>query len=208
MYALYIDESGDSGRYDANDVTKQSSTKHFTLAGIIVQDRAIGPINAHVQNLIRRYFNPASLDDKFKLHYYPLTKGRPPYDQLSPKEGARLASDMFDIIRTSKCALLSVTVNLENYFEKRYPLEDPKAYAMVLMLERFQDFLKLNKSGGSVIYERFNKRERKKIKKTVAALHGRLVIKHYKEIYGMLGNIRNGDPAKEHYWSLRIFSRM
>lgn len=99
MHTLYIDESGDPGRYDANDVTIQSSTKHFTLAGIIVQNQTIGPINAHVQNLIRKNFEPASLDSKFKLHYYLLTKGLSPYDQLSPKEGERLADDMFEIIR-------------------------------------------------------------------------------------------------------------
>lgn len=205
MDVLYIDESGDPGRYDINDITIQNSTKHFTLAGIIVQDRMIGPLNTHVQNLIRQYFDTASLDGKFKLHYYPLAKGRPPYDQLSPKERKCLVDDIFELIRTSQCKLLSATINLEKYFKKDYALENPKAYAMLLMLERFQDFLNMNGSDGSVVYERFNKRERRKIKRAVTALHERLEIKHYKEIDGMLGDIRNGDPTKEHILELADF---
>lgn len=76
---------------------------------------------------------------------------------------------------------------------------------MVLMLERFQGFLKMNKSIGSVVYERFNKRERKKLKKTVTAMHKRLGIRHYREIDSMLDSIRNGDPAKEHILELADF---
>ena len=170
VYTLYIDESGDPGRYDANDVTAQSSTKHFTLAGIIVQDRVISTINTHVQNLIQQYFKSIPLDDKFKLHCYPLVKNHPPYDQLPGKGRLRLMDDVFGVILNSRCWLLSATINLEKYFKKGYPYENPKAYAMLLMLERFQRFLRLNDSAGNAIYERFRSGDRRKIKRTISAL--------------------------------------
>ena len=56
----------------------------------------------------------------------------------------------------------------------------------------------MNRSGGSAVYERFNKRERKKLKKAVAAMRKRPGIRHCREIDDMAGSMHNGDPAKEH----------
>ena len=207
MYTLYIDESGDPGRYDANDVTK-SSTKHFTLAGIIAQDRVINTINTQVQNLIQQHFKSIPLDDKFKLHCYPLVKNYPPYDQLPAKGRLRLMDDVFGIIRNSQCWLLSATINLEKYFKKGYLYENPKAYAMLLMLERFQSFLRLNASTGNAIYERFSSGDRRKIKRAISALDGPLQIPYYADINGMLGNMQNGDPTNEPILQLVDFAHM
>ena len=63
----------------------------------------------------------------------------------------------------------------------------------------------MNRSGGSVVYERFNKRERKKLKQAVTAMRKRLGIRHYGEIDGMAGGMHNGDPAKERIQELADF---
>lgn len=205
MYTFYIDESGDPGKYEVNNRTIRGSTKHFTLAGIIVQDRLIDTINIRIQHLVQQYFELISLDDKFKLHCYPLAQNRPPYDQLSAKERLHLMDNVFRIIRDSPCLLLSVTINLKKYFQKGYQYENPKAYAMLLVLERFQRFLRLNYSMGNAIYERFSSRDRRKIKKAIADLDGPLRIPYYDDIIGMLNNMQDGDPTNEPILQLADF---
>ena len=61
---------------------------------------------------------------------------------------------MFEIICNSPCTLLSVTIDLEAHFRRyRYLAAGPKAYAMLIMLERFQDFLTSKGSQGISMWE-------------------------------------------------------
>ena len=82
---------------------------------------------------------------------------------------------------------------------------DPKAYAMFLMLERFQDFLASKGSQGTVLYERFNKKERKKVETTMKMLKEQLKSRRYVDLSNIVGNIRNGDPLKEPILQLADF---
>ena len=72
-----------------------------------------------------------------------------------------LADKMFQIICNSKCTLLSATIDLDKHFRKYKIVVNPKAHAMLIMLERFQDFLEFKDSQGTVIYEWFSRVERR-----------------------------------------------
>ena len=205
MHFLYIDESGDPGRYlDRNHNVIQGSSELFTLAGIIIDCQVTDEVNNNVRRLASLYF-PQSIVDSIKLHYQPLIQNAPPYNSLSGEDRLRLADGIFEIICNSSCTLLSVTIDLKDHFHKyRFPV-DPKAYAMLIMLERFQDFLEFRNSQGTVIYERFTRKERKKVETTMKILKELLAFRHYVELNNIIDNIQNGDPLEEPILQLADF---
>lgn len=195
MYYLYIDESGDAGDYlDKNYKVVEGSSKFFTLAGVIVSYDEKDRLDSAVRSIIDKHFNQTQLPEKFKLHYHPLRNRRHPYDKLSDKQRKQLADDVFNTIKESSCALLSVTINLEHHCKKYGIPANPQAYAMLIMLERFQDFLEEKNETGKAIYERFNKKARKKVERTISGLREVLRFRHYKEPSSIRGHVENGDP--------------
>ena len=204
-FFLYIDESGDPGRYlDANRNPISGSSEWFTLGGIIVDEETRLNMNMGVIDLALSFF-PQSTVDKTKLHYQQLIQKAPPCDSLSDSDRLRLADGMFGIIRNSPCRLLSSAINLEKHFDKYDEPEDPKAYALVLMLERFQDFLASKASQGIVKYERINRTERKRLKGAMKGLKRMLAPSHYVELKNITGDIRSGDPLEEPILQLADF---
>lgn len=194
-YFLYIDESGDPGDYmDKNNQIIKGSSKFFTLAGIIVSKDEKRKMEYETNQLIDTYLNRKQLDKNFKLHYHPLRMKRSPYDKLSAEMRKQLADSVFNIIEKSDCVLLSVTINLERHCKKYSTPANPQAYTMLIMLERFQDFLEENNGEGRAIYERFNKKTRKKVERTMAGLRSILSFRHYRELSNIRGHVQNGDP--------------
>ncbi len=205
MFFLYIDESGDPGRYlDANRNPIPGSSERFTLGGIIVDEDARCNMSMDVTALALSFF-PQPTVDKTKLHYQQLIQKAPPYDSLSDSGRLHLADGMFGIIRDSPCMLLSVTIDLANHFTQyRHPI-NPKAYAMLIMLERFQDFLASEGSQGIAIYERISRRERKRLKGTMKRLKEVLAFRRHVELNNIVGDIQSGDPLKEPILQLADF---
>ena len=195
FYYLYIDESGNTGEYkDKDNPNIDGTSKFFTLAGIIVDRDEQKNMEDKTNNMIDSYFDRESLDKNFKLHYNPLRNKEPPYDQLSDEKRYRLTNDAFNIIKKSDCVLLSVTINLEQHYRKYDNPVNPQAYAMLIMLERFQDFLEEKNGEGKAIYERFNKKTRKKVEYAMEGLRVSLRLRHYKELSNIRGHVENGDP--------------
>jgi len=195
LYHLYIDESGDLGDYlDEGYRVIEGSSRFFTLAGIIVSDDEKERLDGAVRLTVDRYFRGISLPQGFKLHYHPLRNKRDPYDKLLDTQRKMLADDVFDMIRKSDCALLSVTIDLKRHRKKYSIPADPQSYAMLIMLERFQDFLEENGGFGEAVYERFNKRARKRVERTMTGLREVLRFRHYRELSNIGGRITNGDP--------------
>ncbi len=198
MYYLYIDESGDPGNYlDKNEQKIKGSSRFFTLAGIIVNEEQKEKLNKIIKDIIGKYFKQIQLPNKFKLHYYPLRNAKQPYDKISYMHRNNLVNDVFDVIKGQECFLLSVTIDLMQHCKKYDMLVDPKSYAMLIMLERFQYFLEEQEKEGIVIYERFNKKTRKKVERTIKKLQKMLRYQHYKELKSVRGHVKNGDPQKE-----------
>ncbi len=195
MYYLYIDESGDAGDYlDKHNKVIDGSSKFFTLAGIIVDDILKIKLNNEINSISNRYFSKTILPENFKIHYHPLRNKRPPYDKLLDTQRFQLANDMFELIKKSNCHLLSVTINLDSHCTKYGMSADPKAYAILILLERFQDFLEEHDAEGRAIYEKFNKKARKKTERTIKGLKEILQFRHYKKLDNIRGHVENGDP--------------
>jgi hypothetical protein len=199
MYYLYIDESGDAGDYlDKNKNIIQGSSKFFTLGGIIIHEDKIQSIDLKIKSIIEKYFRGTELPKNFKLHYHQLRHGRFPYSELTHDVRKQLSDETFDIIKESECMLLSVTINLDRHCERyKEKAANPMAYSMLIMLERFQDFLEEKEDTGIAIYEKFNQRLRRQVEYTWNWLKYALSMRHSKELDNIKGNVKNGDPQND-----------
>lgn len=206
MHYLYIDESGDEGRYldrDGNFI--EGSSKCFTSAGIIVEKSLVPAFNAEHNNLISKYFSKIRLPGNFKLHYSPLRTNKFPYNQISDKDKRGLETDVFDIINRLDCALLSVTINLHAHYERYERPVSPRAYSLLLLLERFQYFLEDSSSQGIAIYERFNAKMRKKVMLETKWLQNYPKFAIPTKLNNIHQHIKYGDPTKEPILNLADF---
>lgn len=198
LYYLYIDESGDDGNYlDGNNQPIRGSSRFFTLGGIIVKDTDVPIFEREYQNIITRYFSGITLPPKFKLHYYELRMKRYPYNQLSDINRLQIPQDVFSLIRTLDCSLLSVTIDLQ-YHCIRYPRPaNPRAYSLLMILERFQYFLEQNNSTGKAIYERFNAKMRKRAEMELKWLRNIPTFPAPTNLNNIQGRVITGDPTRE-----------
>ncbi len=199
MYHLFIDESGDAGDHlDKDGKVIEGSSKYFTLGGIIVHESLVKNINQKIDCIIEKYFKNIQLPKNFKLHYHKLRHGRFPYSELSHEKRKQMSDEVFDIIKESECTLLSVTINLDRHCDRyKEKAANPMAYSMLIMLERFQDFLEDVDDEGIAIYEQFNHRLRRKVEHTWNWLKGALSFRHHKELDNIRGHVKNGDPKTD-----------
>ena len=215
MYYLYIDESGDPGRcLDESSNAISNSSMFFTLAGIVVNDIEKKRMESAVDRVIKKYFCGIALPQKFKLHYHSLRQKKPPYNMLSDYQRKCMADDVFEIIGSYDCTMLSVTINLRGYFQRHHRQANPKAYSLLLILDRFQRFLnEIGSKDGRVIYERFHKKERKKTEFTMKWL--KLSINTWSDIRqrgGIVANVdvrnyvENGEPREHPILQVADFS--
>ena len=207
MYYFYIDESGDSGNpIGSNKSIMKGSSTYLTLAGIVVDESEKHRVDNKVKELISKYFRSEQLEPNFKLHYNPLIQGkRPPYNQLTKASRFQLSNDVFAIIRRSDCCLLSRAMDLCMRYQGPLKDIDPKAHLLLVLLEDFHDFLEKKKSKGIVVFERLNKREIEKIKRTMLVLRRHKLQKFRLELNNILGDVQFSDPVNEPILQLADF---
>lgn len=194
---MYIDESGDEGEYRfKNGQINTGSSKYFTIAGIIVDSVEKEKIEKSTRSLIKRYFKSIQLSDKFKLHYHPLLHNRYPYDQLSRQQCKQLEDEVFHIIKKSDLQLLSATIDLEKHCKKYDKPHKPKPLTLLLLLNRFQNFLEKRDGTGRAIYEGFGRKERLKTEYAMRRLSRDLNVTEHIGFQNIRRRIENGDPKK------------
>ncbi|MCA2004141.1 MAG: DUF3800 domain-containing protein, partial [Candidatus Nitrosotenuis sp.] len=132
----------------------------------------------------------------FKLHYHPLRQKKFPYDQITDEIRWSIPETIFTWIQNANCSLLSVTIDLDKHCEYEYPA-DPRAYALLLILERFQYFLEDNHDFGTAIYEKFNAKLRKKVEMEQKWLRKIPTFPSPTDLHLLAERVRNGDPAAE-----------
>ena len=204
-YSLYIDESGDPGRYTKRHDPFKDSSKYFVLGGIIVENGDIERMEKSVRDIIDNYFTNREIDKPAKLHYSQMVQNRPPYDKLSGEDKRNLADDVFNIISAHPCVLLSVALDLENHYGKYIQPFNPKAYTLLVMMERFQLFLSGKQSMGIAFYEEFHYKERVNIQNIMLASQRMLSPIRHVSLNNIHENIKDGDPIKQPILQLADF---
>ena len=136
LYTLYLDESGDEGKYNINqDMTKDGISRFFTIGGIIVEDKNIPLFRKRMDELLEKYFHNIDHFNKFKLHYNDFLQSKHPFDKMTGLEKKAVADDIFNIVKEINCYLLSVTIDLYKHYYKckdRYATR-PRAYSIILI---------------------------------------------------------------------------
>jgi hypothetical protein len=197
LYYLYIDESGDHDNYiDLDGGAIGDKSKYFTLGGIIVNEYEKNDFETAHQYLMRKYFKNIQLPENFKIHYHELRYNWPPYDKIQPNNKA-LADDIFKHIVIYPCNLLSVMINKENHCKAYQHPANVLAFALCLLLERFQHFLKEYSAKGEVIYESYNAKRRKEVIHVHKWLSSLPAYPTPIDITNLVNNVKNGDPSKE-----------
>lgn len=201
MYYLYIDESGDTGDYNIKNSNIGGSSRFLTLGGIIVNDMTKQEFKLVHQNIISTFFN-YYLPSNFKIHYEELRnshkrKGKSIYSSWDGQKKLLLANYFFDAINKIDCSLLSVSIDLKKHCEKYGNPVNPIAYALYLILERFQYFLGDHREYGEVIYERFGSDLRKKVGIVHKQLESYYKFPKATSFPNINRKIHDGDPSIE-----------
>jgi Protein of unknown function (DUF3800) len=156
LYYLFLDESGDEGDFNNNKTNKGGSSEFFTIGGIIIKDENRYKFKTIYDLIISRFFDKIKLPNNFKLHYTDLREGKYPYSLLSKDQRFEITNQIFHTINFLDCCLLSVTIDLDRHCTKYNKPVSPLAYALYLIMERFQYFLEEKNQTGEIIYERYN----------------------------------------------------
>ena len=205
MHNLYVDESGDEGNYlDGNEKPIIGSSRYFILAGIIVDEDIVSCFEEEYDCILYNRFRGKPLPENFKLHYYPLRNNKPPYDRLSAEDRQGLENDVFDVINRLDCTLISVIMDLNVHCRKYDEPISPRAYALLLLRERFQYFLEEHDSHGVVIYERFNAKMKRRTEQMIRQLRT-YNFTTPTSLSRIDSRIQNGDPTQQPILNLADF---
>jgi hypothetical protein len=197
MFYLYLDESGDDGDYlESGTEVQKWASRYFTLAGIIVNEKSRNVFETIHNGLIHKFFKDVKLPEKFKLHYTKLKQGEHPYNEIGEKR-FDLRDRIFDAIISVDCYFLSVTIDLKKHCENYSSPYNPIAYALYLILERFQYFLEDYYTKGRVTYERFYPRLQRKVYQVHIDLKKNPNFPYHTNFENIIGRVKNGDPTTE-----------
>ena len=195
MFYLYLDESGDDGDYDETNTDKGGSSRYVTLGGIIVNQDSKEIFETIHNKLIHKYFSNFDLPLNFKLHYTELREQMYPYSEIGLKR-FELKDEIFTAIKSTKCHLISVTIDLKKHCTYPEPV-NPRAYALYLIMERFQYFLEDYFNRGVVIYERFLPHFRRKVGQVHVYLLKNKKFPTLTNFDQIMGQVKDGDPVAE-----------
>lgn len=153
-------------------------------------------MEAH-DRIIAKWFDSSVLPNDIVLHYYDLREARPPFDNFARQDRFAFANDMFNTIIRIDCALLSVTIDLDKHCKRYSKPVNVRAYALLIMLERFQYFLERYDQHGEAIYEEFNSRLQKKAEITQRWLATRPTFPTPTSRENVAKQVKHGDPFRE-----------
>lgn len=144
---LYLDASGDSGRY------KGSNSKHFVLGGIVTEPECALKCGKLESELVRRFFPDPNVRPK-KIHYNSLIAKKYPWNLINRKE---FADAVFEIILDGDFTIFSVVIDKEAHWRMYVKPAEPYSFALEMMVERYQHYLERNDSIGMIVSDRENK---------------------------------------------------
>jgi len=147
VYVLYLDASGDPGKY------RVKNTKYFILGGIACKPKITFECSKKLTKLIERYFPDPSIKPK-KIRYNSLIHNKYPWNKIDAK---KFADEFFDLILAHDVTIFAMIVDKEAHWEQyAYPIP-PYNLTLEMMMTRYQWFLERKKDIGMVVSDRESK---------------------------------------------------
>jgi len=145
MQILYLDASGDPGRYDGRN------TKHFALVGLAVTPELSHALSKELRSITTLHFEALKPEEKPKeLHYHDLIQKKYPYNKINAKA---LADDVFQILTKTEATLFAMIINKEQHYQKYARPWPVRELALESMTNRFQKYLARKDDIGMMVYD-------------------------------------------------------
>ncbi len=159
MKFLYIDGSGDPARPKPSG---KSTTKFYCLFGISIDpEKNLLPVRKDIDSVIDKYF-PESPPKELKYSW--LVEGKNEFKDLNKQDRKKLADDIFNIIKKIDPTLFGVVIEKEAHYKKYALPENPKEYALRIILGRFTKYLERVSELGIVISDSEDKETIKRLR--------------------------------------------
>ncbi len=146
MHLLYLDESGDPGF---------RGTRHYVLLGLAIADREVKAASAEVDKLVLRRLGPRA--EGGELHYRSLLRGKGLFRGMSDAARRRVADDVFRLLRRLPVTLFAAVVDTRKHQQQSLFPQRPDLWALALIVERFDAFLRRGRRSGCVVYDSRNR---------------------------------------------------
>lgn len=174
MKFLYLDESGDDG---------EKGSKFYVLGGLIVDCNNLPALQKEVRDLVKSTFKhwkrirssnmyfksefekerklPKEFEnlglDKPELHYTALIAEDPPYDRLDGLGRKQLADSVIMLAKKFGEKIVGVALDKKRHSEKYVVPKPVDLFAIEMMAERFQAYLKIVNDVGIFVYDQKDK---------------------------------------------------
>lgn len=148
MHLMYIDESGDT------IPLSQKGKKFLVLTGCILHESSYQEIESGFRSIKTNYYQDPDIEVKSNFLRYanPELPENSPLKLNSREKYDELEKTVAEFMRSLPVTLYSVVIDKELYWNL-YPSQNPYNIAYVFLLERFQKYLKSEKSLGICIID-------------------------------------------------------
>lgn len=144
VYTLYLDASGDPGRY------RKRNTRFFVLSGIACDPNISHKCSRQFNKLLKKYFPDPEVRPK-KIRYYDLIHNRYPWNEIDNKS---FADDFFELILSHDITIFSMIIDKKAHWERYVNPIKPYNLTLEMMMGRYQWFLHRNSDIGFVVSDR------------------------------------------------------
>jgi hypothetical protein len=158
MYFCYVDESGDSGKFDANNPQK-TGTSYFILAGIIVADNKWKVSLERLKTFRKKIAQEAFLPYHVEFHCSEMIDPHKikSFTSISVPDRWKLLEKYAEIIGQNTAFTL-ITIVIDKIKSALNP-EDYLATCITKLYQAFDEFLKINSSNGILFFDRANEKQ-------------------------------------------------
>jgi hypothetical protein len=143
---MYVDESG------VADISDNSN--YFVTAGIIFHENDLNAMKSEIQNYKNTYFtgNLANAE----IHVYDIWRGKGSFFGLDLTQKIALLDPLYKTVNNLHITNIAIRIDKKK-FVTRHPINKILDYGYMLLVERFDNFLRDNESNGIIRIDRSTK---------------------------------------------------
>ncbi|CAM4052233.1 Protein of unknown function [Pedobacter westerhofensis] len=158
MYFLYVDESGDAGKFDSSNLTKTGSP-YLIYTGLVVHDAQWNQTLNTIKNFRKKIAKESFVSYNQEFHCAEMIDPRKigAFTQISVPDRWKLIEEYCDLIgKVVKSSIIAAVLNKETSLLK------PEEYTIAMITKLYQSFnhfLLQKKERGLVFFDRANERK-------------------------------------------------